>query len=442
MKTFLASKALWLALILMLSGFITLKGIQINASNHLANHVPVDPEVQRVLVIANRNSPVSLRVAQYYQHRRGIPTTNVFTIDLPDSSLTPALESIGYSTYQQRVEQPLRDFLRRNGLVDRIRYIVLTKGIPFRIKDVPQRLNSGEALNQHQSIDSTLAALDYRVSPIEFKDMDYKALTGKEIFGLLTPNLYWRQTTPFEHQLTGGYLVTRLDGYSEADARALVDRALSPRPSLAGTVLIDPSGDHEHSNDPKIIDIYDPQSCTPQVIPRCNPLPKAMMESAGPDLNNDLRLSLPIMRSSFPTLQITVATPQTFATGHDLLAYASWGSNDTSFQLENYRNLQFRPGAIAETFVSTGARSFFPTSTGQSLIGDLLAHSSGVTGIRGYIEEPELQGIGSPTVLFSRYFGGENLATAYYQSIRFVGWRDVVLGDPLATAIVNPSGQK
>jgi hypothetical protein len=434
MKTFLASKALWLALILMLSGFMTLKGIQINASSHL----PVDPEVQRVLVIANRNSPVSLRVAQYYQHRRGIPTTNVFTLDLPDSSLTPALESIGYSTYQQRVEQPLRDFLTRNGLVDRIRYIVLTKGIPFRIKDVPYRLKSGEPLNQHQSIDSTLAALDYRVSPIEFKDMEYKKISGKEIFGLLTPNLYWRQTDPFEHQLTGGYLVTRLDGYSEADARALVDRALSPRPSLSGTVLIDPSGNHEHSNDPQIIDIYDPQSCKPQVIPQCIPQPRAMMEATGNDLNNDLRLGLPMLRASFSTLQMTLAPPQSFATGQDLIAYASWGSNDTSFHLENYRNLKFRPGAIAETFVSTGARSFFPSSIGQSQIGDLMKQQDGITGIRGYIEEPELQGIGSPTILFSRYFGGANLANAYYQSIRFVGWRDVVLGDPLAKAIVKP----
>ncbi len=436
MKKFLASKAILLALILMLiSGFITLASIQINWTSDL----PIDSEVDRVLVIANRNSPVSLRVAQYYQQRRGIPPNHFLTLDLPDSSLTPGLESIGYPTYQTQVEQPLRDFLTRKELVNHIRYIVLTKGVPLRIKDVPYRLKEGEPLNQHQSIDSTLAALDYRVSPIEFKDMEYKALTGKEIFGLLTPNLYWRQTDPFEHQLTGGYLVTRLDGYSEADARALVDRALSPRPSLAGTVLIDPSGNHEHSNDAQIIDIYDPHSCKPQVIPQCSPQPRAMMEATGHDLNNDLRLSLPMIRDSFRNLQITVAPPQSFATGHDLMAYTSWGSNDTSFHLENYRNLKFRPGAIAETFVSTGARSFFPSSIGQSQIGDLMGQQGGITGIRGYIEEPELQGMGSPSILFNRYFGGANLATAYYQSIRFVGWRDVVLGDPLAKAIVHPS---
>lgn len=421
-----------LALILIFRGFITLKYLQINASTHL----PIDPEVDRVLVIANRNSPVSLRVAQYYQQRRGIPKNQFFTLDLPDSSLTPGLESISYSTYQTQLEQPLRDFLTRNDWVDRIRYIVLTKGIPLRIKDVPYRLKGGEPLNQHQSIDSTLAALDYRVSAIEFKDMEYKALTGKEIFGLLTPNLYWRQTGPFEHQLTGGYLVTRLDGYSEADARALVDRALSPRPSLSGTVLIDPSGKHEHNNESQVVDIYDPKACKPQALSQCKPQPRAMMEAPGTDLNNDLRLSLPMLRESFNNLQISLATPESFATGNDLIAYASWGSNDKSFDVKNYRNLKFRPGAIAETFVSTGARSFFPSAIGQSQIGDLMQQKVGVTGIRGYIEEPELQGMGSPTILFKRYFDGANLANAYYQSMRFVGWRDVILGDPLAKAIV------
>ena len=154
MRTFLASKAVLIALILTLSGFITLEGITINRPSYL----PIDPEAERVLVIANQNSPVSLRVAQYYKQRRQIPTTNFFTLDLPDSSLTPGLESISYSTYQTQVEQPLKDFLTRNSLTDRIRYIVLTRGIPLRVKDVPYRLRGEKTLTQHQSIDSTLAA--------------------------------------------------------------------------------------------------------------------------------------------------------------------------------------------------------------------------------------------------------------------------------------------
>jgi uncharacterized protein (TIGR03790 family) len=399
--------------------------------------VTPDPETERVLVVANRNSPTSLRVAQYYMQRRGIPHQHLVTLDLPDSTIIPAFESISYPTYQKQVEQPVRDFLTRHQLTDRIRYMVLTRGIPLRIKDIPYRLASGAPRTQNQSIDSTLAALDYKSTPIEIKDQDYKKMTGEEIFAVLMPNLYWRQTVPFEHSLTGGYLVTRLDGYSEADARALVDRALTPRPHLSGTVLLDPSINDEITGEPQMVDIFDPAVCTPSVIPNCTPLPRAMREAPGADLNNDLRLTAEMFKTTFAQLPVQVATPQSFATGTDLMAYASWGSNDPVFQLDPYRSLTFLPGAIAETFVSTGGRSFFPTSTGQSMVGDLIRGRQGVTGIRAYIDEPELQGIGSPTLLFSRYFGGANFATACYQSMRFVRWRDVILGDPLAKAVVN-----
>jgi hypothetical protein len=397
---------------------------------------PSEPEAMRVLVIANRNSPVSLRVAQYYMERRSIPHDHLFTLDLPDSSLYPSLESIDYSTYKNHVEKPIRDFLHRRGLTDRIRYLVLTRGIPFRVQEVPSHLAGGKYFTQTQSVDSTLAALDYRIPPIEFKDIEFDE--GKNPFGTLTPNLYWRQTYPFEHHLTGGYLVTRLDGYSEADVRALVDRALTPRPLLKGSVLIDPQSDNESSDEPQVIDIFDPKSCNPQVTPRCHPLSKGMMESFSRDYNNDLRLSTQFIKTSFPQLLVILAPPNTFATSRDLIGYASWGSNDKFFSLDSYRNLQFLPGAVADSAVSSSGRTFFPIRRGgQSLIADLIVSKEGVTGVRGYTDEPELQGLGSPLILFSNYFKGANLATAYYRSIRFVGWRDLVLGDPLATAVFN-----
>jgi hypothetical protein len=415
------------ALFLSFSCFSILWMLAANSSPNLSPQ----SESSRVLVIANQNSPVSLRVAQYYMQRRGIPNENFLTLDLPDSSLLPIFETISYPTYQKKVEQILRDFLTRKQLVNHIRYIVLTKGIPLRVKDVTHSLAGGETFKQNQSLDSTLAALDYKIPPIAFKDMEYKE--GKEAFGMLTPNLYWRQSYPFEHRLSGGYLVTRLDGYSEADARSLVDRALTSRPSLSGTVLIDPSGNNESSGEPQIIDIFDPKSCVPQTIPNCVPLPKAMVEVSEQIYNNDLQLSEQSIKATFPQLQVVLAPPRSFAVRQDLIAYASWGSNDEFFHLESYHDLQFLPGAIAETVVSSSGRTFFPTRRGQSLIGDLIAHGRGVTGIRGYTEEPEIQGIGSPSILFRDYLKGANLATSYYRSIRFVGWRDLVLGDPLAT---------
>jgi len=438
-------QAVLIALFIGLSFLSALQVTQATSENRLV----AQPEAARVLVVANRNSPVSLRVAQYYMKRRNIPRTNFLTLNLPDSTLH--FESIAYSTYQNQVEQPLRKFLARQKLTDSIRYIVLTKGVPLRIKKVPYPRSGGKTFAQDQSVDSTIAAMDYKISPIEFRDKSYTASSGQDVYGLLTPNLYWRQTIPFDHRLTGGYLVTRLDGFTEADARSLVDRAMTPRPRLSGSVLIDPDEAHSvvitpnsannGAKEPQVIDIFDPKDCTPQMMPHCTPNPVSLAESAGSrwelDINDDFQLTAQLMASTFPQLSMSIAPPNTFATGKDLVAYVSWGSNDSSFRVDNYHNLTFLPGAIAETIVSTSARTFFPTWRGQSLIGDLVAGHQGVTGIRGYVDEPENRGIGSPAVLFSNYLQGANLATAYYRSIRFVGWRDLVLGDPLATALVD-----
>jgi hypothetical protein len=87
------------------------------------------------------------------------------------------------------------------------------------------------------------------------------------------------------------------------------------------------------------------------------------------------------------------------------------------------------PGSIAETFVSTGGRSFrYNTNYGQSLVADLLR--DGVSGVKGYVYEPFLSAIAHPDILFDRYTDGYNLAESYYMASNFIGWMDVVVGDP------------
>ena len=99
------------------------------------------------------------------------------------------------------------------------------------------------------------------------------------------------------------------------------------------------------------------------------------------------------------------------------------------FDPANYKKLRFADGGIAETAVSTSARTFLPTTGGQSLIADLI--SQRVTGVKGYCDEPLLQAVASPTILFDRYTRGWNLAESFYAASRFVGWEDIVIGDPL-----------
>lgn len=87
------------------------------------------------------------------------------------------------------------------------------------------------------------------------------------------------------------------------------------------------------------------------------------------------------------------------------------------------------PGSIAETYVSTGGRSFtYGTSYGQSLIADLIR--DGVTGIKGYVYEPYLMAIAHPDIIFDRYTDGYNFAESFYMASNLLGWMDVVVGDP------------
>jgi hypothetical protein len=123
---------------------------------------------------------------------------------------------------------------------------------------------------------------------------------------------------------------------------------------------------------------------------------------------------------------------------HNLLGYFSWGSNDPNYDAAGYESLTFAPGSIGDTAVSTSGRTFLPTTGGQSLIADLIAH--GLTFGKGYVGEPLLQAVASPTIALDRFYSGYSMAESLYAASRFVGWEDVVLGDPLATPYYGSSG--
>jgi hypothetical protein len=86
---------------------------------------------------------------------------------------------------------------------------------------------------------------------------------------------------------------------------------------------------------------------------------------------------------------------------------------------------------LSDTAVSTSARTFLPTQGGQSLLVDLIAH--GLTCGKGYVDEPLLQAVASPTIVLERYTSGYTMAESFYAASHFVGWEDVVVGDPLCS---------
>jgi uncharacterized protein (TIGR03790 family) len=350
---------------------------------------------RNVLVVVELANPASGRIAAHYARGRGIPPENVVALR------TGATDEVTRSQYEEQIEGPIGAWIRRHMLQDRIFYIVLTKGIPLSIS------GSGGRGGTTSSVDSELTLL-------------YQKLVGKRIpaVGPL-PNPYFGNgpapgpRQPFSHADQDIYLVSRLDGFNEADVIALIDRGSAA--AASGDFVFDSKGETKGKSSADTPELW--LKATADALAAAGLKERVVVES----------------------------TPGSVPARRNVLGYASWGSNDPSIRTRRL-GLGFVPGALATMFVSAGARTFeAPPDTWkpggaqdfrsayrgspQSLIGDLVRE--GVTGVAGYVREPFLDGTIRPDILFPAYVGGLNLIEAYYAAMPYLSWQAVVIGDPL-----------
>ncbi|MBS1726144.1 MAG: TIGR03790 family protein [Armatimonadetes bacterium] len=360
----------------------------------------------RVLVVENTASPASIEIATDYMKKRGV--TNVVKVECQDSALDAGKETMPYPDYQAKILAPIKAFLTKKSGID---FILLTKGIPIRLTGAPNGVG-----NNRPSLDSTLAAMDYA----DRKDVVPVILNDSGFTGKCWANRFWDSKKRFSHAKFGGYLVTRLDGYTVDDAKLLSTYAMqSEKMHPTGKILIDVAEGHGIGNVDKV-----PMSPVTDG--------KLDLHTINEMAYNEWDADMVVAGKKLEAKGIPVAVDRTdvfIGRKGNLAGYCSWGSNDPKFDHDGYELLRFEPGAIAETAVSTSGRTFLPTTGGQSLIADLI--KGRVTGVKGYCDEPLLQAIASPTILFDRYTSGWTLAESYYAASRFVGWEDIVIGDPL-----------
>jgi uncharacterized protein (TIGR03790 family) len=362
-----------------------------------------------VLLVYNRTSPISKSVADDYAEKRKVK--NIISIQCVDSALRTANETVPLAVYTESIEKPIRDYVTAH---EEIQFIVLTKGVPIRISGAetgerPERSSPDTPWNT--SLDSHLAAMDYK----DLSDAVKIHVTGSGATGVGWSNRYWNSKAPFSHSAFGGYLVTRLDGYTEGDAKALVSRAVAAEQGLGfGKVLFDAQPIFGLGNKAE-----QPARIEGTVIRH---------ESPWSDYNADMQKAHDLLANRGIPDELDL-TEKFIGQRSNLLGYFSWGSNDAKFSADAYQTLAFAPGSIADTAVSTSGRTFLPTKGGQSLLVDLVAH--GLTCGKGYTDEPLLQANASPTILMDRYTSGFTMAESFYAASHFVGWQDVIVGDPL-----------
>jgi len=326
-----------------------------------------DDQAKRVLLVINSSSAESREIGAYYRIKRQIPKENVVMISVSTT------ENVDQSEYQNGMLGPIQAAIKASR--NTIDYIVLTSGTPIRLEN-----------DNGFSVDGHLATMNMAMSPI-------KELTAAEITRCRNP--YYGSTEPFTSKKFNMYLVTRLIGYTIDDAKKLVDNSLAAT-SVDGPFFLDQASNRT--------------------------------EGGYGQLQMLMRRSYDNLRAKKMDVQLD-ETKEFILPARPLMGYVSWGSNDGAFNGDTYKKIQFLPGAICETFVSTSARTFRPTTGGQSLIADLI--KSGVTGVKGYVSEPYTFALAQPDILFDRYVVGFNLADSFYAASPVIKWKDIVIGDPL-----------
>jgi uncharacterized protein (TIGR03790 family) len=354
---------------------------------------------ENVAVVINEASDDSKAVGEHYIQARGIPADNVIRIK------TSTDETIPFAAFAATIQQPIALALQRANLQDRVLYIVLTKGVPLRIAGT-----FGQ--------DGTVASVDSELTLL------YRRLVGRDVpvrGRVDNPYFLGSKPTaaakPFSRRDQDIYLVSRLDAFTVAEAKALVDRAA--RTSREGRIVLD------------------------QRDTLVNRLGEDWLGLAAQALT----------RAGHGERVLLEATDKPARDVSPVLGYFSWGSTDPQNRVRTVK-MDFAPGAIAGSFVSTDARTFKeppaawqPTNTSdratwfggspQSLVGDLIRE--GVTGVAGQVSEPYLQSAVRPDILFPSYAGGFNLVEAFYLSIPHLSWQTIVVGDPLCTPFSRSS---
>ncbi|MGA3171888.1 MAG: TIGR03790 family protein [Chthoniobacteraceae bacterium] len=314
-----------------------------------------------VLLVYNSKSPVSTAIANYYAAKRGV--IHVLGVSCQDSALNNANETIPLADYTSEIETPIRAYLSRHRGIN---FIVLTKGIPIRIDGaMTGSEDEGKSPQDYRpSLDSYLAALDYSTAKGDVK----AAIVGSGAQGTAWVNKYYNSTVPFTHAAFGGYLVTRLDAFTQADAMALVDRSLAAMQNpVKGPILLD-------------VDAQDgPGDKT--TMPPATPSTNVTKEESYDHGNADFLHAAEILEASGISCDAVIT--RTFAGDKSrLLGYFSWGSNDSNYPRNNanYESLSFAPGAIANTYVSSSLYTFIGQYAGFNGI-DL----TGVTTMRARV---------------------------------------------------------
>jgi uncharacterized protein (TIGR03790 family) len=373
----------------------------------------------QLLLVANRRSPESLRIARYYTERRRVPPQNVIVVDAATD------EDMSREDYDIEIAGPVRRFLERNDPEGRrFACLLLLYGIPLRVgpprmglidemrvKELQMQLSSlkeraaGTKSEEAKELKDDIARIEKEISRLsrarQGASVDSEiALVREEKYPLegWLPNKYY---VGFRGKEVKGMPqkvlpVCRLDGPTEATVYRIIDDSLfAEEHGLAGKAYFDARWPEKEGKDLSPYEIYD------RAIHRT----ARMVEKSG---------RMPV-----------VLGERLFGPGEapDAALYCGW------YSLGKYiDSFTWARGAVG--FHVASAECTTLKAPGSTVWCKKMLEK-GVAATLGPVAEPYLQAFPAPEVFFGCLLDGGSIVECYTISNPFWSWQMVLIGDPL-----------
>lgn len=361
-------------------------------------------EREGLVLLVNRNVPESLELARDYCRLRELPEERICPLDLPTG------EAMDRKDYEQRLRDPLLEWLRKNGWIEqikrnprrvrehetawttiqsRLRMICSFYGVPVRIEDTkPWVIQQAQNWLNHApqrdeaAVDSELALLLY--GPYSIQGRFPNPLLGQ---------LHWDGTGA-----AGLYLVmaTRLDGPDPEIVRTMMTSSIeAERYGLHGRAYFDLRASHQ--DDYQIGDFW---------------FNEALWRLAREGYDCVAETSDSLFDRDYP-----MDSPA---------FYFGWYADRVTgpFVRSGFR---FQPGALAYHNHSGNAKAL--RTRDEYWTGPLLADGAAATW--GAVREPFLSTTPQVNILIDRLCRGATFAESTYLALAALSWQITVIGDPL-----------
>jgi uncharacterized protein (TIGR03790 family) len=367
-----------------------------------------DDVASRVIILANRDEPESVKLAEYYAAKRSVPAENIIALPMALG------EAVTWRNFVDTIYNPLQAELVKRGWIDaiamdlsdeagrrkyavsghKISYLTVCKGVPLKVNNDPQIPAENIPMATNAAFKHNAASVDGELALLA---------AGNTPLIAFVPNPLFKNDAPSSIQLGQIVKVSRLDGPSFEDARALIDHALTAeKDGLIGRSYVDIGGPHAAGD---------------RWLEATEVILNAMnfdgdVDRAGGSLAPWARMDAPAL-------------------------YFGWyaGALNGPFAEQGF---VFPPGAVVLHIHSFSAATI--RSTTQGWVGPLVAR--GVTATVGNVNEPYLELTHQPQLMLASLARGDRWGDAAAYSVPVYSWQAMAVGDPLYQPFKVPFEQQ